>query len=556
MSAPELVIVAAQLWLPAPTNSTALAVSEGKIIAVGTDEEIHRLVGPATEVIDVGGNAVVPGFHDAHVHAQAGGLGLLGCDLSDLHNLTDYENKIAEYAEHHTGDWVVGSGWFGDVFTGGFPDKGILDHLVPDRPAVFTSHDAHGLWVNTRALQIAGIDRETPEPHAGNIQRDGDGEPTGMLFETAGELVTRHMPAHDAVEMRKALLAAQEFFFSLGITAWHDAILGDYLTLPDSLPAYLSTLSDGSLKAWVTGSIWWPPEFGFDRIDEVRERVAAARAEGFEVGSVKIMQDGICENCTAALLAPYTDVHPETSGTSVIDPVELKKIVAALDREGLSVHFHGVGDRAVRECLDAVEFTRKQNGNGQKHQIAHLDLVDPADFDRFAELGVTANLQPLWARDDQEILQRKYPRLGAERRRWHFPFGSLNKAGAHLAMGSDWPVTSPDPLWGLHTACNRTAPTADVHALNEESRQTAQPEERLDVETALRAYTLGAAEISGNADDIGSLDVGKSADLVLLSGPIGDPRDFDRVHVARTVLRGITVFSSDTISEFQPSERP
>ncbi|MFT4233090.1 MAG: amidohydrolase [Leucobacter sp.] len=538
----DLVITGAQLWLPGRSARTALAVAGGRIVAVGGDDEILALAGAGTERIDAAGAAVLPGFHDAHVHAQAGGLGLRGCDLDSEHSIPGYERLVREYAAANDGEWIVGAGWFGDVFDDGLPTRALLDEWVPDRPAVLTSHDAHGVWVNTAALERAGITRETPDPAAGRIVHGADGEPTGMLLDAAGELVTRLIPPHRPEDLRAALLAAQEHLFSLGVTAWHDAILGQYLTLPDCLPSYLETLADGSLRARVTGSMWWPPAEGAGFLPAMLERVRAAGEAGFPVRSVKIMQDGICENCTAALIEPYCGVRPETRGDSVIAPDELREIAAALDAEGLSLHFHGVGDRAVRECLDAVEHARDRNGPGRRHQIAHLDVVDPADFERFAALGVTANLQPLWARNDQEILERKFPLIGADRARFHFPFGSLHRAGAHLAMGSDWPVTSPDPLWGLHTACTRTAPAADVHALNAEAKAPAQPEERLDVEVALRAYTLGAAEASGSAAHMGSLEAGKLADLVMLTGSIGEPTAFDGVRVARTLLGGETVY--------------
>lgn len=542
MRSPELVVTGAQLWLPERTQHTALLVRDGRIAAIGGDEEMLALAGDGAERIDADGSAVLPGFHDAHLHAQAGGLALLGCDLERAHSLDAYETLIRDYAAGHDAEWVVGSGWFGDVFPGGLPTREILDALVPDRPAVMTSHDAHGVWVNTAALERAGITRDTPDPPAGRIVRDAAGEPTGMLLDTAGELVTRMIPPHEPEDLRRALLTAQDHLFSLGVTAWHDAILGAYLTLPDPLPAYFETVSDGSLRARVTGSMWWPPEAGPEYLDEMRERIRAAHESGLPVRSVKIMQDGICENCTAALIEPYRGVHPETRGESVIAPDDLKAITAALDADGLRIHFHGVGDRAVRECLDAVAHAREANGSGQPHQIAHIDVIDPADMPRFRELGVTANLQPLWARNDQEILERKFPLIGDARARWHFAFGSLHEAGAHLAMGSDWPVTSPDPLWGLHTACTRTAPAADLHALNPEARVPAQPDERLDPETAIRAYTLGSAEISGNSEETGSLEAGKRADLVVLTGPIDGPESFDLVRVARTVLGGETVY--------------
>lgn len=542
MSAPSLVITGAQLWFPERSLATALAVADGRISAVGKDEEILGLTGPESARIDAAGAAVMPGFHDGHIHAQAGGLALLGCNLDAAHSVEEYAHLIRDFAAKHDGGWVVGSGWFGDAFPGGLPSRELLDELVPDRPAVFTSHDAHGVWVNTKALRQAGITRQTPDPAAGRIVRDLDGEATGVLMDAAGELVSRLIPAHRPEDLRQALLTAQEYLFSLGVTAWHDAILGAYLTLPDSLPAYIETIADGSLRARVTGSMWWPPAAGPDYVPEMLERIRAAGEAGFKVRSVKIMQDGICENCTAALIEPYTGIHPEARGESVISPENLGSITAKLDAAGLGIHFHGVGDRAVRECLDAVAHARRRNGRGSRHQIAHLDVVDPADVHRFADLEVTANLQPLWARNDQEILERKFPLIGEDRARRHFPFESLRRAGAHLAMGSDWPVTSPDPLWGLHTACTRTAPTKDVHAQNPESRTPAQPEERLGPDDGIRAYTLGSAEVSGVADRIGSLQTGKLADLVILTGPIEDTGSFDQLRVARTILGGDTVY--------------
>lgn len=552
MSAPDLIVTGAQVWAPALSADTALAVRDGRIVAVGSDTAIQALAAPTTERIDAAGAALLPGFHDAHIHALAGGLALLGCDLETEHSLDGYGRLIRDTAA--LGEpWVIGAGWFGDVFPGGLPTRELLDEWVPDRPAVLTSHDAHGVWVNTRALERAGITEETPDPPAGRIVRDASGVATGMLLDTAGELVTRHAPPRGAAEMRRALLAAQDHLFSLGITSWHDAILGDYLTLPDSLPTYLETRADGSLLARVTGSMWWPPTAGPAYLPEMFARIEAAQAAGFAVSSVKIMQDGICENCTAALIDPYIGVSPAVRGDSVIPPADLAEITATLDAAGLSVHFHGVGDRAVRECLDAVAAARARNGNaGERHQIAHLDLVDPADLARFAELGVTANLQPLWARNDQEILERKLPLIGAERAKSHFPFGSLHRAGAHLAMGSDWPVTSPDPLWGLHTACTRTAPAADPHALNDASRTSALPAEKLTPETAIRAYTLGSAEIAGVADQLGRISLGAVADLVVLSGPIGTPGGFDRVRVARTILGGTTVYAAHPPHEHDP----
>ncbi|GAA1602401.1 amidohydrolase family protein [Leucobacter chromiireducens] len=400
MNTYDLVVTGAQLWLPEQSPFTALAVGGGRILALGTDAEILSEAGPDTQHIDAAGRAVLPGFTDAHVHPLAGGRALLGCDLETEHSRGGYARLIRASAQT-AGEWVVGSGWFGDVFPGGLPTAEELDALVPDRPAVMTSHDSHGVWVNSRAMQLAGISRDSHDPPAGRIVRDGRGEPTGVLFDTAGELVTRLIPPASKTDMRAALLCAQQHLFSLGITGWHDAILGAYLTLQDSVPTYIDLLASRELRGRVSGSLWWSPGDGPDRLPEMLRRIRAVRDAGFAVSSIKIMQDGICENCTAALLEPYDGVHPEVRGDSVIAPDDLAEITAGLDAQGLRVHFHGVGDRAVRECLDAVEHARQMNGAGQPHQIAHLDVVDPADFPRFKALGVTANLQPLWARDDQ-----------------------------------------------------------------------------------------------------------------------------------------------------------
>ncbi|GGA71104.1 amidohydrolase [Pseudoclavibacter endophyticus] len=540
---PDLVVTGGQVWDPERTDATAVAIRDGRIAAVGPDAEILAAASPSTRRLDAEGGAIVPGFHDAHVHAVAAGLALLGCDLSDAHDVDGYAHIIRRFAAGTDDEWIVGAGWFGDAFPGGLPHRRLLDELVPDRPAVLTSHDAHGVWVNSRALERARITDDTADPPAGRVVRDASGRATGVLFDAAGELVTRLIPRPDAQRHRDALLAAQERLLSFGITSWHDAIVGEYLTIADPLPTYLEALADGSLRARVTGSIWWPADRGAADAPEILERVHSARAAGFEATGVKIMQDGICENCTAALLEPYRDVHPLTSGDSVIAPGELAEIVTAVDNAGLRVHFHGVGDRAVRECLDAVETARQRNGQGQRHQIAHLDLVSPEDIPRFAELGVTANLQPLWARADQEILERKLPLIGEDRARWHFPFGSLRAARAHLAMGSDWPVTSPDPLWGLYTACTRTAPPDDVHALNTESRETMNVAERLDLATALRAYTQGSAEVIGAQDSVGRLTPGHLADIAILTGPLSDAGSLAEVRVAHTLVGGDVLYS-------------
>ncbi|WP_217702452.1 amidohydrolase [Nocardioides guangzhouensis] len=425
------------------------------------------------------------------------------------------------------------------------PHRRELDRFLPERPAYLNGHDGHTAWVNSAALAKAGITRETPDPPHGLIERDETGEPTGVLIEDAATLVAELLPEPSVAELRSGMLAAQRYLHSLGITAWQDAIVGDYLGMPDPFDTYLALEADGLLTARVRGALWWSVDRGLDQLPDLLARRAATVGGRFHAGTVKIMQDGICENCTGAMLTPYLGPGGTPSGgtgLSFLEPAELAEITTALDAHGFQVHFHGVGDRAVRECLDAVEAARAANGdNDLRHQIAHLDVVDPADRPRFASLGVIANLQPLWARRDSEIEATKLPLLGASREPHHFPFGSLAGAGARLAMGSDWPVTSPDPLWALHTATHRTAPRDDPHAGERARTVPLLPEQRLDADLALAAYTSGAAFANHLDAETGRIAVGMLADLVVVDQDLTDPDKFEHARVRLTLVDGSVV---------------
>ncbi|GAA2876154.1 amidohydrolase [Nonomuraea rubra] len=522
--------------------TSALAVRSGRVVALGGDA--HDLRGPRTQAVDLRGGALLPGFQDAHVHAVAGGLQLLGCDLSGVHERDAYRALVAAYAERHPGlEWIQGSGWYGDVFPGGFPHREDLDTVVPHRPVVLTSHDFHGVWVNSEALRRAGVTAATPDPEGGRIHRGADGEPTGLLVEAAAGLVTSLVPPPDAARLDAALMAAQSHLHRLGITAWQDAAVGRSVLFDDSYDTYLSAAGSGRLTAKVTGALWWRGDEGLAQLGFLRER--RRRAGGrFRATAVKIMQDGVCENHTAALLSPYRGLGQET-GLSFIPPGELAEAAACLVADGFDLHLHAVGDRAVRECLDAVEAALPNaGGRAARHQLAHLDLIDRGDIDRMKRLGVIANVQPLWAREDRVLVETKLPYLTDDQRARHFAFGSLARAGVELAMGSDWPVSSPDPLWGIHVAVNRTAPPADVHA-GDEHAQTVPllPGEAVGVRAAVHGYTAGAALANRMEHDSGTLTAGKAADLVLLDGDpfaVG-PRDLSSLRVRATFADGVPV---------------
>lgn len=530
---------------PARSRATSVAVRGGRIVAVGHDE-VHELIGPRTEVVDLAGRLLLPGFQDAHVHPQGAGLELGLCHLADIVDPAGYLRRIREYADHNPDvEWITGGGWSLEAFPGGSPTAAALDAIVPDRPVFLPNRDHHGAWVNSRALERAGIDARTPDPADGRIERDADGNPTGMLQEGAVHLVGRLVPDPTAEEQLAALLRAQAVLHANGVTAWQDAIVGAYANMTDPAPAYREAQQRGLLTARVVGALWWDRERGAEQIPELvarREQLSVGR---FRVGTVKIMQDGIAENHTAALLDPYLTgcgCASDNSGISFVAPQELRKYVTELDASGFQVHFHALGDRAVREALDAVEAARAANGwRDTRHHLAHLQIVHPDDVPRFGALGAGANLQMLWAAHEPQMDELTLPFLGAERGTRQYPFADLLRAGATMAAGSDWPVSSPDPFQAIHVAVNRTAPDAP------EGTPVFVPEQRLDLGAAIAAYTAGSAHVNHLDDITGSIAVGKSADLVVLDrDPFAHPPgEIAATRVLQTFVEGRRVHAAD-----------
>jgi predicted amidohydrolase YtcJ len=533
---------------PTPAHR-AVAVADGRILAVGA--EARDLAGPRTERIDLAGRLLVPGFQDSHIHAVFGGLELGRCDLSALKTADECLAAVGEYARAHPEHaWITGGGWSLESFPGGLPTAAALDAVVQDRPVFLPNRDHHGAWVNSRALELAGITRDTPDPADGRIERDERGVPTGVLQEGAIGFVQSLLPATSAAELDAAIDRAQALLHSLGITGWQDAIVGAGLGGPDNFDTYLRAAESGRLTARVRGALWWERARGTEQIERLAERREAGRAAGdgrFDPGSIKIMQDGIIENRTAALNSPYLEpcacsghaAGPPGDGNrglSYVDPRKLGGYVAELDRLGFQVHFHALGDRAVREALDAVEAALAANGQlGNRHHLAHLQVVHPQDVARFAALGATANIQPLWACHEPQMDELAIPLLGQERALWQYPFRSLLASGAGLAAGSDWPVSSPDPIQGMHVAVNRVAPGVQGEPLT--------PAERLTLAEALTAYTAGSARVN-HADQAGRIAAGLHADLVVLDrDPFdGPPQQIHETRVAATFVAGQAVF--------------
>jgi predicted amidohydrolase YtcJ len=528
-------------------RAQAVAVRGGRIAAVGSDADVRPLIGAGTEVVDLDGRLLLPGFQDSHVHAPSAGLDRMRIDLSDAHGLAEYEASIRRYAdEHRDVGWLLGGGWAMDVFPGGTPTKDVLDRVAPDRPVFINNRDNHAAWVNSRALELAGVDASTPDPSDGRIEREPDGSPAGTLHEGAMNLVRRLVPRATLDEQIEGLLIGQRYLHSLGVTAWQDAIVGDYSTLQDAFYAYVTAAGRGRLTARVRGALWFERGKGLGQVPFLLDRRRRSRIGRFEATSVKIMADGVCENFTAAMLDPYLDGHghaTDNRGIPFFDADELREAAVALDHEGFQVHVHAIGDRAVRMALDAFEAARSANGvTDNRHHLAHIQVVHPDDVPRFGALRVTANAQPLWAALEPQMAELTIPFIGPERTSWQYPFRSLLRSGAPLSFGSDWPVSSPNPLWEIHVAVNREEPAAYPYGTGDGPFL---PQERLDLPDAIAAATMGSAFVNHLDDETGSIEPGKLADLVVLDR---DPFEHPVSEIADTQV-DLTFVEGDVVFE-------
>jgi predicted amidohydrolase YtcJ len=514
---------------PAQPLAQALAISDGRIVAVGSDAEIGTKFRSNNDV-DLKGKMVLPGFIDAHSHPIEGGVELGQCDLSEMATVDAIVAKVAACNAATPGsDWLIGARWNLALFANANPSKLLLDQITTDRPILLGGADGHSSWVNSKALELAGINAQTPNPANGIIERDpSTGEPSGTLRESAQRLVGAKVPPLSLETREAGLLRALAMANGFGITSIIDASVG-----AEELAAYEALAAQGKLTARIVASI----AVTDPQADSLMRADDRGTAKLVHADAAKIFVDGVLEGETAALLEPYLD-NPGHVGQLNETPEQLTARVVDLDKRGIQVHMHAIGDRASRVALDAVAAARAANGPADnRHHIAHIQLVDAADRPRFAQLGVIANAQALWAFPDAYITDINLPQVGQTRVDQMYPFGSLVRAGATLVGGSDWSVSSMNPLLAIETGVTRQDPTGQVSGVLNAA-------ERLPLQKMLEAYTANGAFLMHEEKDIGSLEVGKFADIVVLDRNLFDvpPAQIGDAVVTLTLLAGNTVY--------------
>jgi predicted amidohydrolase YtcJ len=498
-------------------------------------------------VADLAGRMVLPGFHDSHVHPIESGIDLGECQLAELPDLRAVTDSIRAYAaQHPEATWIRGAGWALPLFPNANPSRHLLDSLVPDRPAFLVAADGHSAWANSKALAAAGITRETPDPPRGRIERDASGAPSGTLREAAVGLMDKALPPRTHEEQVAGLRRALAEAARVGITSMYEANAHEA-----QLAAYAELDGKGELTARIIAAQHVNPAEGPAQVAQLAER--RERYKGtkyFRPIGAKIFADGVIEAQTAALLRPYIG-HGNERGLANLEPAAFNRLAAALDSAGFQIHLHAIGDRGVRWSLDALEYAAQANGpRDRRPLIAHLQLIDPADIPRFRALGVIADFQPLWAFADSYIKDLTIPVLGAVRSAHLYPMGSVARTGAVLVGGSDWFVSSLNPLEAIEIGVRRLA-------LGDTVSNSWLPAERVGLDTLLLAYTANGAYAQQQEQETGTLEVGKAADLVVLDRDLRaiPPAEIHKAQVLLTLLEGREVYRAAGFTAVPPAPR-
>jgi predicted amidohydrolase YtcJ len=486
----------------------AIAIADDKIVFVGADVDIEPYIESDTVVIDLDGKMVLPGFVDAHAHPSHAMDFVGNISLYSLDSLDAYEAAIADFVESHPDrEFYRGSGWADTLFPNLGPSKKILDALIPDRPVALVSYDGHSRWVNSVAMERSGITKDTPDPEGGRIERDPDnGEPSGVLRETAMKLVDKVIPDYSLEERKHGLLAYQEMATSVGITLTHDAMLD-----AGCIEAFNALAEEGKLKMRFRGSITMDPDkdIGPQIKTVLQERTKNAHPF-FQTNAAKIFVDGVVEGGTAYLFEPYAH-KPDFRGEPIWEPELLNYTSVALDKENLQIHLHVIGDAAAHITLDALEQAQVLNGKrDSRHLVTHLQLVAPEDIRRFKQLDIVGVPQPFWFKIDEYYRELALPYLGKERADVQYPMQSFIDAGVVMASASDFPVTIPfDPLIAIQTGMTRSG-------FDRESNEVLWSDERVGLEDMIQSFTYSGAYANFLENETGSIEVGKQADIIVL----------------------------------------
>ncbi|MBI2683172.1 MAG: amidohydrolase [Acidobacteriales bacterium] len=555
--APDMIITHARVYTvnPAQPWAEAVAIRDGKFIAVGSTQDIEKLRAPKTRILNAQRHIVLPGLTDSHIHFLEGSLALTKLQLEETKSVEQIQSALRKYARTHppgTDPWIIGRGWtYAEFGAAGMPHKKFLDAVVPDRPVILEGFDGHTTWVNSKALALAKIEKHTPDPANGKIVRDEKGEATGALQEAAADLVTTIVPLPSHAEriaaLRRGLRLANRSGLTRVIVCGNDTRGGSD---SDFFALYSELLAKGELTLRFKISSYIAPGAP---IEKIRGDVAMLRREfpesngWIEAGAVKMFLDGVIEGHTAAMLEPYTD-DPSHSGELRWNPEEYRNMVTAMDKDGIQVYTHAIGDRAVRLALDAYgEAAQANHTAGARHRIEHIETISAEDIPRFGSLGVVASYQPLHAYPDEDTLGPWLSHVGPERASRAWAWHDVAAHSGTLAFGSDWPVVTLNPWPGIQNAITRQT---------REGKPEGGwiPQQRITLEQAIYGYTMGAA-IGGRREKWeGSIEPGKYADLVIVASDIFamDPHRLASTEVLMTIVDGKTVYQSPRWANAKP----